>query len=712
MFDQVTGYVVWREGSPNAELGRKLWRWFNVLGDDGLPSAAGIPVYFRSMLAEDGALSPQIAERGPDPQTLNLVLLLIDDHWMEDPDWCDLPGQLVGRGDVVVRYVALTGAAAASHPALGTMQALIPKARPGEAYDVSLRRAVTQAFARAVRTATGLADAKPQVFVSHAKRDGRDEAVALKAAIHAYGQIDAYFDEADIAWGSNDWAGQLQAAVLEGSAGMLVLETDAYASRPWCRAEAELARVPRRLAESGVDAQIWSVVPTVVLGRPGASWSKVLPELGNVPRIGCEGDYAIAALDRLMLEILLAAVNRLRARSVAAARPGAKCVVLTWSPDPESIRRVREAVGPLADLVYPGDGLYRFEVARLLRGDASAARGRVCLHTYADWVHVGPQAAERRVVEGTLVAVSVSESPDRAKLGFGADHEDAALTRLTQELVRVGARVLYGGVLADKGDGSGQNKLRPILDAVVGHARGREAGEGLPKLPPLVNAQALPFYRSVPQTLRNELRGVVQFVTVDPPGWREAHPTYADTVEVGVVSAPAATALRELRRAMARGATLDRRGRVDPSGTERLPPTTLRVAMGGKVQGYLGLLPGIAEEYLEDREAGRPVLALRKYGGCAGQVASYLLGEPLPRELTWAWVSAQPWYQALLEHVPATTAEARWEALTARLDADRAALAAGESIVPGMSVDALKALMVSESDGEVIAAVVGLLPTA
>jgi hypothetical protein len=29
-----------------------------------------------------------------------------------------------------------------------------------------------------------------------------------------------------------------------------------------------------------------------------------------------------------------------------------------------------------------------------------------------------------------------------------------------------------------------------------------------------------------------------------------------------------------------------------------------------------------------------------------------------------------------------------------------------------MSVDALKALMVSESDGEVIAAVVGLLPTA
>lgn len=711
MFDQVTGYVVWRDGSPNAELGRKLWRWFNVLGDDGLPSAAGIPVYFRSLLAKDGSLSPAIAERGPDPQTLNLVLLLIDDHWMEDPDWCDVPGQLVGRGDVVVRYVALTGAAAASHPALGTIQALAPKARPGEAFDVSLRRAVTQAFARAVRTATGLADAKPQLFVSHAKRDGREEAMALKAAIHAYGQIDAYFDEADIAWGSNDWAGQLQAAVLEGSAGMLVLETDAYASRPWCRAEAELARVPRRLAADGVDAHIWSVVPTVVLGRPGASWSKVLPELGNVPRLGCEGDFATAALDRLVLEILLASVNRLRARSVATAQQ-APCDVLTWSPDPESIRRVRVAVGVGRDLVYPGDGLYRFEVARLLRGDASAAHGRVCLHTYADWVHVGPQAVERRVVEGTLVAVSVSDSPDRAKLGFDGVHEDAALTRLTQELVRAGARVLYGGVLADKSDEPDKNKLRPILDAVVGHARGREAGEGLPKLPPMVNVQALPFYRSVAVSLRNELKGVVQFVTVDPPGWREAHPDDADTVAVGVLSAPAASALREMRRVMARGAALDRRGRVDPAGTERLAGTTLRVAMGGKTKEYLGILPGIAEEYLEDRAAGLPVLVLTKYGGCAGGIAAYLLGHALAPDLSWAHVSQQAWYQKLFVHVPAAECEARWATLAAQFDADRAALAAGESIVPGLSAEALKELMVSESDGQIVAAVLSLLPVA
>jgi hypothetical protein len=535
MIDQVTVYVVWRDGSPNAGLGRDLWRWFNVLGDDGLPSAAGIPVYFRSKLGADGALSPPIPARVGEAQTLNLVLLLVDDWWMAGRGWRDLPGHLLGRPDVVVQYVPIAPSASSSNPRLSTLQGLKVQTRDGEAYGVSLRRAVTEAFARAVRTATGLADAKPQVFVSHAKRDGREEAMALKAAIHAYGQIDAYFDEADIAWGSNDWAGQLQAAVLEGSAGMLVLETDAYASRPWCRAEAELARVPRRLAADGVDAHIWSVVPTVVLGRPGARWSKVLPELGNVPRLGCEGDYATAALDRLVLEILLASVNRLRARSVATAQQ-APCDVLTWSPDPESVRRVRVAVGSGRDLVYPGDGLYRFEVARLLRGDASADSGRVCLHTYADWVHRGPQEVERRVVEGTLVAVSVSDSPDRAKLGFDGVHEDAALTRLTQELVRAGARVLYGGVLSDKSDEPDKNKLRPILDAVVGHARGREAGEGLPKLPPLVNVQALPFYRTVPVSLRNELKGVVQFVTVDPPGWREAHPDDADTVAVGVLS--------------------------------------------------------------------------------------------------------------------------------------------------------------------------------
>jgi hypothetical protein len=39
-------------------------------------------------------------------------------------------------------------------------------------------------------------------------------------------------------------------------------------------------------------------------------------------------------------------------------------------------------------------------------------------------------------------------------------------------------------------------------------------------------------------------------------------------------------------------------------------------------------------------------------------------------------------------------------------------LAAGESIVSGLSAEALKALMVSESDGQIVAAVLALLPVA
>lgn len=701
-FDQVTVYAVFREGSPGQALAAGLWRWLNVLGDDGLPSAGGVPVYFRSQLDADGRVTPALSapERG---RAMNFAVLFIDAGWLLDPRWRAAAGALVDPPDTEVLVIPLVPNASSAHPRLASAQqvAVFPTA-DGD-LQVPLQRAVTQTLVRRVRARLGLPERKPTVFLSHAKADGRQAALALRAAVLAYGQLDVFFDESDLLWGSPHWAEQLREGVLQGSDGMIVLETDVYASRPWCRAEVELARVPRRVGTGKVDGHVWGVLPTVVLGRPGARWSKVLPELGNVPRLGCEGDFATAALDRLMREILLSSVHRLRARAVASARPE-PCEVLTFTPSPETVRGVRAKVRRRADIVYPGDGLYRFEVPRLLAGDASAARGRVCLHPYPDWVSWGSAGAPR-LTDDVLVAVSVSESPDRGRKGVGAVHENATLTRLTQELVRAGARVLYGGILVNQGGGA-DNKLQPIVDAVVAHARSAVAGEGLPPRPPLVNVQALPFYRSVDDATRAELFGVVQFVFVDPPSWRGA--AAQEAPEVGFVSYEAATALREMRRLMARGTPLDGAGRPASDGEDALPATTLRVALGGKVEGYKGVLPGIAEEYLEDREAGRPVLVNARFGGCAGRIADYLLGGELAPELTLAWASQQSFYGGLLGVVPADEVNARWDALQARLDADRATLQAGGSIVPSLDRDGLERLMRTESDAALVVGVLGV----
>ena len=57
-----------------------------------------------------------------------------------------------------------------------------------------------------------------------------------------------------------------------------------------------------------------------------------------------------------------------------------------------------------------------------------------------------------------------------------------------------------------------------------------------------------------------------------------------------------------------------------------------RVVLGGKTHNYLGHFPGIAEETLYSLVAGKPVIGLGAFGGCAGDVAHALLRGTVPKE--------------------------------------------------------------------------------
>ena len=46
-----------------------------------------------------------------------------------------------------------------------------------------------------------------------------------------------------------------------------------------------------------------------------------------------------------------------------------------------------------------------------------------------------------------------------------------------------------------------------------------------------------------------------------------------------------------------------------------------RIVLGGRVEGYKGAMPGIAEETCLSLEAGQPVFVLGGFGGCARDVA-------------------------------------------------------------------------------------------
>jgi hypothetical protein len=49
-----------------------------------------------------------------------------------------------------------------------------------------------------------------------------------------------------------------------------------------------------------------------------------------------------------------------------------------------------------------------------------------------------------------------------------------------------------------------------------------------------------------------------------------------------------------------------------------------RIVLGGKVEGFMGRMPGIAEEALTSLRASQPLFVLGGFGGCAGDIAADL----------------------------------------------------------------------------------------
>lgn len=52
--------------------------------------------------------------------------------------------------------------------------------------------------------------------------------------------------------------------------------------------------------------------------------------------------------------------------------------------------------------------------------------------------------------------------------------------------------------------------------------------------------------------------------------------------------------------------------------------TSARLALGGRVEGYKGSMPGIAEEVLLAMDASQPVYLLGGFGGCTRDIAESL----------------------------------------------------------------------------------------
>jgi hypothetical protein len=231
-------------------------------------------------------------------------------------------------------------------------------------------------------------------------------------ALKADQPIDAWVDAGDIPTGS-PFARAIEQGV-QGSS-LLVVLTDAYAAREWCREEILLAKEHQRPV----------VVVDAVLGCEARSF----PYLGNVPRIRWNGDPQ-AGIDLLLRETLrhlhVAALldDECQPNDVVFARP------------PELATLVGQPAG--TTVLYPDPPVGLGEQRRL-------ARSGVAFTTPLQRLGAG------RVLTGRTVALSMSESSDLAACGMDTLHLDACMTEVSRHLLIQGATLAYGGHLGKGG---------------------------------------------------------------------------------------------------------------------------------------------------------------------------------------------------------------------------------------------------------------------
>ncbi|MDT5268350.1 MAG: hypothetical protein QOH49_536 [Acidobacteriota bacterium] len=200
------------------------------------------------------------------------------------------------------------------------------------------------------------------------------------------------------------------------------------------------------------------------------------------------------------------------------------------------------------------------------------------------------------------IAVSISESPDMMAFGLSHDHLYDALAEITRHLLSKGMRLIYGGDLRNRG-------FTEFLREVVSELTARYGRHPNSERPYVRSVLAWPVHIGLSpdyvKQLPADLSGVVELVFLTLDGevmsfddrrqLESRQPTDYEWEE-------GLTSMREAVTKM----------------------SDARIVLGGRVEGFLGRMPGIAEEALASLRAGQPLYLLGGFGGCARDIAEEL----------------------------------------------------------------------------------------
>ena len=213
----------------------------------------------------------------------------------------------------------------------------------------------------------------------------------------------------------------------------------------------------------------------------------------------------------------------------------------------------------------------------------------------------------QEVLGQKTIAISISESPEMSALGLGDEHLRDAMAEMARHLLALGARLIYGGDLRQHGFSD------LLFELVARHRRDADEGDSRSGV---INYVAWPVHILQPiadlETQIAEVEDSAELVClrIDGSGLpieeRRGLPSQVPTEQEW------ADGLTSMRTTM-------------------MSNSDARIVVGGRVEGYKGTMPGIAEEALLSLRAGMPTFLVGGFGGCTRDIAETLgLIQPRP----------------------------------------------------------------------------------
>ncbi|WP_448135114.1 hypothetical protein [Stenotrophomonas rhizophila] len=219
-------------------------------------------------------------------------------------------------------------------------------------------------------------------------------------------------------------------------------------------------------------------------------------------------------------------------------------------------------------------------------------------------------------LEDTLIAISTSESSDMQVLGLSDAHLKDAAVEIARHMLALGARLAYGGDLRKDG-------FTQILFELVGRHR-RDARDDNDHIG-IVNYLPWPVHAPLSfqeiQKISIELSDTAELICLDRDG---------DCMSMERRSRLAVQSMDEHDWIV--GLTSMRRKVVAASRA--------RILLGGRVDGFKGKMPGIAEEAILSLQSKQPLFLVGGFGGCTRDIAEGL-GLVSRKEGSSAWWSGQ-----------------------------------------------------------------------